>query len=195
MNTCLRQLLDKLAPVVTRTLTDLPSAPWMTLEIKEAKQKRRQAERQWRKSGLTIHKQLYAQHRESVKQMMQNEKKNYICSKIESSDSSIQLFRTAAELSGYDQGGSFLPDRFPTPELPEILVISLSVKLKRSVTNSMAFPIPPLLMPFQALNLISFHLSLKSMLERSFRNHPRPPVPLTLSPHPSSVSVWMSSPQ
>ena len=35
-NTCLRQLLDRHAPLVTRTVTDRTSAPWMTLEIKQA---------------------------------------------------------------------------------------------------------------------------------------------------------------
>ena len=36
-NTCVRQLLDRYAPLVTRTVTDRMSAPWMTLEIKQAK--------------------------------------------------------------------------------------------------------------------------------------------------------------
>ena len=36
-NTCLRQLLDRHAPLVTRTVTDRTSAPWMALEIKQAK--------------------------------------------------------------------------------------------------------------------------------------------------------------
>ena len=44
-NTCLRQLLDRHAPLVTRTVTDRMSAPWMTLEIKQVKVQRRLAER------------------------------------------------------------------------------------------------------------------------------------------------------
>ena len=39
-NTCLRQVLDRHAPLVTRTVTDRISAPWMTLEIKQAKAQR-----------------------------------------------------------------------------------------------------------------------------------------------------------
>ena len=54
-NTCLRQLLDRHAPLVTRTVTDRTSAPWMTLEIKQAKVQRRLAERKYGESGLTIH--------------------------------------------------------------------------------------------------------------------------------------------
>ena len=43
-NTCLRQLLDRHAPFVIRTVTDRTSAPWMTLEIKQAKVQWLQAE-------------------------------------------------------------------------------------------------------------------------------------------------------
>ena len=44
-NTCLRQLLDHHAPLATRTVTDCTSAPWMTLEVKQATVERRVAER------------------------------------------------------------------------------------------------------------------------------------------------------
>ena len=43
-NACLRQLLDRHAPLATRTVTDSTPAPWMTLEIKQAKVQRRLAE-------------------------------------------------------------------------------------------------------------------------------------------------------
>ena len=44
-NTCLRQLLDRYVPLVTRTVTDRTFAPWLTLEVKQAKVQRRLAER------------------------------------------------------------------------------------------------------------------------------------------------------
>ena len=40
-NACLRELLDTHVPLVTRRVTDRMSAPWMTQEIKQAKQQRR----------------------------------------------------------------------------------------------------------------------------------------------------------
>ena len=43
--TRLRQVLDHHAPLVTRTVTDRTSAPWMTLEVKQAKVERHIAER------------------------------------------------------------------------------------------------------------------------------------------------------
>ncbi|KAL8561508.1 hypothetical protein ACOMHN_011190 [Nucella lapillus] len=40
LNTCLGELLDLHAPLTTRRVTDRTSAPWMTLDIKAAKQER-----------------------------------------------------------------------------------------------------------------------------------------------------------
>ena len=66
-NSGLREVLDKHAPLRHRRITDRPSAPWLTVQIKEAKQQRRCAERHWRKSGLTVHRQIFIHHREKVK--------------------------------------------------------------------------------------------------------------------------------
>ncbi|KAL8562709.1 hypothetical protein ACOMHN_011280 [Nucella lapillus] len=41
LNTCLGELLDLHAPLTTRRVTDRTSAPWITLDIKAAKQERR----------------------------------------------------------------------------------------------------------------------------------------------------------
>ena len=57
-NSGLREVLDKHAPLRHCRITDRPSAPWLTVQTKEAKQQRRCAEQRWRKSGLTVHRQL-----------------------------------------------------------------------------------------------------------------------------------------
>ena len=61
--TCLRQLLNRHAPLVTRTVTDRTSAPWMTLEIKQAKVQRRLSERKWRESSLAVHREINVKQR------------------------------------------------------------------------------------------------------------------------------------
>ena len=62
-NTCLRQLLNHHAPLVIRSVTDRTSAPWMTLEIKQASVhvcvQRRLAKRKWRELGLPVHREIY----------------------------------------------------------------------------------------------------------------------------------------
>ena len=59
-DTGLRQVLDRhAAPLTTRRVSDRPSAPWMTDGIKAAKRELRRAERQWRDTRLTVHREIY----------------------------------------------------------------------------------------------------------------------------------------
>ena len=58
-NATLRSVLDKHAPAAKRKVTNRVSSPWFSLvseELLQAKRSRRQAERQWRASGLVVHK-------------------------------------------------------------------------------------------------------------------------------------------
>ena len=60
-NATLRSVLDKHAPAAKRKVTNRVSSPWFSLvneELLQAKRSRRQAERQWRVSGLVAHKEL-----------------------------------------------------------------------------------------------------------------------------------------
>lgn len=57
----LMSILDQHAPTKRRTITLRPAAPWYTNDIKVEKTKRRRLERQWRKTRLTIHRQLYGE--------------------------------------------------------------------------------------------------------------------------------------
>ena len=81
-NICIHELLDRHAPLVTCTVTDRTSAPWMTLKIKQAKVQRRLAERKWRESGLTVYREMYVKHRNLVSNMISKAKKEYFCHKI-----------------------------------------------------------------------------------------------------------------
>ena len=67
----LRRVLDRHAPSVTRCVRDRPSAPWMTEEIREARRRLRLAERRWRATRLTVHREIYAKERAAVKACVQ----------------------------------------------------------------------------------------------------------------------------
>ena len=81
-NACLRELLDKHAPLVTRRLTDRMSAPWMTQEIKQAKQQRPCDERQWHKTSLEVHRQIYAHCRNVVNRQIRTQRNSYCVKKL-----------------------------------------------------------------------------------------------------------------
>ena len=99
-NACLRELLDKHAPLVTRQVTDRMSTPWMTQEIKQAKQQRRCAERQWHRTSLEVHRQIYAHCRNAVNRLTRNAKKQFLCEKIVSASSSKELIRLSGQMMG-----------------------------------------------------------------------------------------------
>ena len=110
-NTCLRQLLDRHDPLVTRTVTDRTSAPWMTLEIKQAKVQRRLAERTWCESGLAVHREIYVKQHILVSNMISKAKKDYVYHKIVNCGSSQELFRLSSMLPSNISPES-LPDTF-----------------------------------------------------------------------------------
>ena len=53
-NSTLSRLLDEYAPLKTKTLTTRPDAPWINTDIIEARKVRRQLERHWRSTRLTV---------------------------------------------------------------------------------------------------------------------------------------------
>ena len=65
-NSGLGNILDQHAPLTARHVTDRPSAPWMTAELKEAKGRQRQAERRWRATRLTVHRAICVEERVKV---------------------------------------------------------------------------------------------------------------------------------
>ena len=99
-------------------MTDRTSAPWMTLEVKQAKVERRIAERKWRQSGLTVHKEIYAKQRNLVSNLIRKAKKDYICEKFVNCDSSRELFRLSNQMMG-TFGDTVLPSNIPPESLPD----------------------------------------------------------------------------
>ena len=81
-DTTLSLLLDKHAPVLTRTITIRPKVPWFNGDIKMAKQNRRQLERRWRQSRLTIHRDLFKEQRRHVNQLIASAKSAHYTAKI-----------------------------------------------------------------------------------------------------------------
>ena len=147
-NTCLHLALDHYAPLVSRTLTDRTYAPWMTLEVKQAKVERRIAERKWRQSGLTIHREIYAKQRKLVSDLISKAKKDhiYVKKKIVDCDSSKELFRLSNQLMGTFRG-TVLPSNIPPESLPDKFSEFFVGKIEQIRSNldpDRSFPLTPL---------------------------------------------------
>ena len=130
-NTCLCQLLDRHAPLNTHTVTDHTPAPWMTLEIKQAKVQRRLAERKWRESGLAVHREIYVKQSNLVSNMIRKANKEYLCDKIVNCGSSRELFHLSSQIMG-KFGDTMLPSNIPLSLFLISLMNSLYIRLTRS---------------------------------------------------------------
>ncbi|XP_038049729.1 uncharacterized protein LOC119723237 [Patiria miniata] len=85
-NSVLCKLLDSHAPPKTCKIVDKPKIPWYNNDIAEAKRKRRQLERRWRKSKLQIHREMFQSQRDLVKSKYRYYQTNYYSEKIQGCD-------------------------------------------------------------------------------------------------------------
>lgn len=76
-NNGLTKILDDYAPVKTRTVSFIHSAPWFTPELRQLKTKGRRLERLYAKSGLTVHKQMLSEHVQLYKDALSKAKSDY----------------------------------------------------------------------------------------------------------------------
>ena len=85
-NDGLHTILDCIAPLKTRSVTFSKSAPWYTPELRSLKGKGRQLERLYKKSGLTIHKEMYTAHIRLYKDSITQSKSVYYSALIHSNE-------------------------------------------------------------------------------------------------------------
>ena len=189
-NTCLRQLLDRHAPLVTRTVTDRTSAPWMTLEIKQAKVQPRLVERKWRESGLAVHREIYVKQRNLVSNMISKAKKDYLCDKIVNCGSSRELFRLSSQMMG-KFGDTMLPSNISSESLPvkfnEFFVHKID-EIRRSFDPDRPIPTNPV--EFSGTAFAEFQLVSEDFVKTVVQEMPKSLVTLTPYPPLSFIIVW-----
>ena len=109
-NNIVSKLVSSHAPIVTRTVTSRPPAPWYTPEIALARKKRRQLERHWRHTKLTVDHEIYVAQKNLVNSMLASAKaKHYVSLVKNNSGNPKQLWSTIQTLSGNTKS-RILPD-------------------------------------------------------------------------------------
>ena len=190
-STQLANLLDKHAPLVQRLITDRSSAPWMSLEIKQAKTERRLAERQWRKFGLTVLKEIYAHLRNVVNRMVRDAKNAFFSSKIETSNSVRELFRVSNHLMGV-KSNPVLPSSISIASLPDKFLEFFTSKIElirqNFTANSLHVEQEPSILvheSFSGTPFISFQQVTCDQVKKTILNMPKKAC--DLDPIPSSL--------
>ncbi|GFS22245.1 RNA-directed DNA polymerase from mobile element jockey [Elysia marginata] len=103
-------IVIKHAPLVKRNIVLRPNARWYNDDIREAKKRQRTAEKNWRKTGLEIHRQLFTEARNHTNRLIIKSKEDNIKSKIsENKKNSRELYRIVDGLVRHSKPGKNLP--------------------------------------------------------------------------------------
>ena len=141
-DTGLRQVLDRHAPLTTRRVSNRPSAPWKTDGIKSAKRELRRAERQWRDTRLTMHREIYTKQRGVVKTLVRAARKLHFSARIENCSNTKQLFSVSSGLLGKPKTTP-LPSDIPRSALQDRFCMFFSQKIQNIRQDLVAHPSEP----------------------------------------------------
>jgi hypothetical protein len=81
-NQTLSALIEKHAPLKRGIVTVRPVVPWYDEDIHRAKLERRKCELTWRRSHLTVHREIYQQSRNKVSALITKAKTSYFSNKV-----------------------------------------------------------------------------------------------------------------
>ncbi len=115
-NHTLKDLLDRHAPEKSRVVVDRPLIPWFTDEIRQAKRRKRKLEKQMRRTGLVVHREMFKTAKLELRVLMEVSKSHFYNGKITDSKSMFKvvdtlLHRNSSMLPSHDSKQS-LTDRF-----------------------------------------------------------------------------------
>ena len=106
----LTEVLDKLAPVKTKSFVERPLIPWMNDNILECKRRKRKCEKLWRQSNLTIHYEIYRAEKRNLENLIINAKTKHFSDKIkECSGHQGRIFKIVEHLNNV-KGKPTLPE-------------------------------------------------------------------------------------
>ena len=115
-NTTLSNLFEDHAPLKSRSFVERPLVPWMTDDIKEAKKKRKRAEKKWQKTHLEVHRQIYKSERQNVRKLIKDSQTSYFQGAVENcAGDQAKLFKLVNSFSG--NMPCALPDHTSVAEL------------------------------------------------------------------------------
>ena len=98
-NTTLAGLLDRHAPLKTKTVTVRPQVPWYSEGIREAKRARRRTERKWRTTRSVADLVSFKRHKNHVTHLLKEAKSAFLTDFIsQNSDNQGKLFRAVKNL-------------------------------------------------------------------------------------------------
>ena len=133
----LRTVLDKHAPPSMRNVITHSSSPWfesVRYELFIAKGERRQAERKWRNTKLTIFKDMYRKAKHKASKLVHTAKCKCCTKRIALASSSKELHQTVNTLSNRHPAKT-LPTIYHSADLPCIFIKHFANKVEKLRAN------------------------------------------------------------
>ena len=133
----LRTVPDKHSPPFLRKVITHNSSPWFESirdELFMAKRERRQAERKWRNTKLTIFKNLYRQAKHKVSKHVHTANRKFCTERITLASSSKELHQIVNTLSNRHPP-KILPTIYPSADLPSIFIKHSTNKVEKLRAN------------------------------------------------------------
>ena len=180
----MRTVLDKHAPPSLRKVITHSSAPWFESirdELFIAKRERRQAERKWRNTKLTIFKDLYGQAKHKVSKLVHTAKCKSYTERIALASSSKELHQIVNTLSNRHPP-KILPTIYPSADPPSIFSKHFTSKVEKLRANIASEHVASTLVTGQLLQLVS-QLTVKECILNSA------PKSCELDPIPSKLLI------
>ena len=154
-NTVLGDILVKHAPIKTKVLSATRHAPWYNEDIRNAKRKRRQLERRWRKNKSDENRNAYAEQRKHVSNLTHVQKTEYYSGIVlENSQNPRGLFKILDSMLHKSKKDVFPPDipqeslatafsNFFTNKVADIRkdLGSNSIELETDISNRSSIPL------------------------------------------------------
>ena len=185
----LRETLDVHAPSSRVKEGREKSSPWypeIATDLRNAKQEKRQAERRWLTTGLTIHKQIFNAAQRFVAKLVQGARTQYTIGQIEKSKTTRQIFNVCGKLCGRTKS-SPLPSLYPISSLPKVFceffikkVSDLRSQLDLAETTNYASDTPQTEFVFHSFDPINEDDLKKIILASKPTTCPLDPIPTTL---------------
>ena len=129
-NSALTSVIDEVAPVIHKEFVDKARAPWFTEELIHLRQNLRRLERQWRKSGLVVHEQIFKSARSVYTTELRDLHASYYRHRIEGADTK-GLFRIIDNMTGTKRALSSIKPDMDSTSLPDIFADFSMLKLLR----------------------------------------------------------------
>lgn len=136
-NTTMKALLDKHAPVITKTKRTHPVSPWFNEHVRSKKLECRKAERKWRKHPIEINYQLYRLAYKHYRTSCNEAKKAFFHQKISECHDQKSLYNIANRLL-FKGKTVVLPSYSESQELAQTFAQYFSDKITKVRSDIMA---------------------------------------------------------